>query len=247
MKNNNSKIPIIIIILAILLMLTGLIPLVLNYNNSGKTNTKKAEIKYNGIFENNNKRIVTIKNNNKIIYLIRASGIVKEGQQEIKDNKINVKVNEDDLVLEYTSDGIKVTGESDVLTKGLYKYTKEYTQENYYEERFGDEKLMNDPLAGVYESDTNQIQIMIIHEKKINLCFNHQDERVEYELVKSNENEYSYDFDGVEIILQVNENNSIELKFTNPYMENANYSGIYYKTQEFTFDILVDNYLSNKN
>lgn len=183
-----SKLSIVFLIAAIVLIATSIVMLSgkQNGNKKGKDEEENNKITYNAVFELDENNSITSfkKNKTDIVIKINTKATRATFNTTIEDNKIVVTFGEEEVKLEYTEEGLKVS-ENNVFESGLYKKAKDYIIEEFYSDSFGNIEYVESNLNYVYRNGDNTIYLYEKEADVIRLTCKYKDRLLDLELTKN--------------------------------------------------------------
>ena len=188
-----SKLSIVFLIAAIVLIATSLIMLFGKQNGNEKGKEKEdGSITYNAIFKlDDSNSITSYKRNEKdIVVKLDTEATNATFNVTLEDNKASIFVGESTIELEYTTEGI-IVSKNAVFKSGLYKKSKEYTKEDFYSENIGNIDYVKSNLNYVYKNGDNTIYLYEKEENTVRLMCTFKDNYYDLVLTKEGENYYS--------------------------------------------------------
>ena len=176
--------------IAVVLIIIGTV-LILNNTKKGNENEDKNII-YNAVFElDENNRITSFKKNDKeVVVRIITKGSKATFSTELVDNKLTITIDNSNMVLEYTKDGI-VVGNNKLIKEGIYKKAADYTKEEFYSDSFGSLDYVESDLNYIYRNGDSVIYLYEKGSNTIRAICNTDGKRIDLELNKSEDNTYT--------------------------------------------------------
>lgn len=180
-KNENIKYSLIVVSISLFLtfIIYLIIPKIFNNENSHENNNETVtennnteiindnKIK-NGIYQLNDTTIKIYINNNILYYMIKNKekchqiNITEQcafSKIYIFNDKNKITSLDNEITIENGNNEIIVTSNSEKLSSGTYKKTKNYTKEEFKKDVVGETKYLNTNINGVFKKDKIEIEI----------------------------------------------------------------------------------------
>ncbi len=168
--------------------LFGLLALILVIGTTGCGD--KGEINYQGVYELGETKIKTYLKDDNIYYNVENDTLDTTGSSEIKENIFKPDSLSEDATITFKNNKISVKTSNEYLESGDYKYTKPYTNEEFYNDFYGDKKYLDSEINGVYIKDDIKIYVYQKNEEAIRIFFELNDATSDFEINLDEEGNY---------------------------------------------------------
>ena len=157
-----------------------------NDNKDSKDSRDNESIIYNGVYEKDGITIKIFKTDGidigslqRDFYvkfdIILKDGIISSYFDNINNNTGKASIIDDEYTIVFSNNQLELTAndvalkENSSLKNGVYKKTKDYTIEDYYNDNIGDIKYLNSKYNGKYNFNGNEMFIYQTSEDEVNL------------------------------------------------------------------------------
>ena len=192
-KKNGSGNRIIkwILLVGVFLIVFGIVLQLISKNN--QSIDKQATAKdFVGIYKNNKgKAYLYTRDGKEVTITIELNNYLFMNQEEVKDGKISMKTIEDKTTITLSKDKKTIYVKSDFkeMNNTSFKREKDYTKEEFYQNNYGDLKLLDNKYNGIYklenkeirmyQKDKNSIRVLIEENtSSMDIVFNKKEENV---------------------------------------------------------------------
>lgn len=241
-KKNRSRNNIVkwILLVGLLLIVFGIVLQLLPINNQSINNQATAK-DFAGIYKNSKgKAYLYTKDGKEVIVTIELSNYSFMNQEEVKDGKLSMKTIEDKTTITLSKDKktIFIVSDFKEINNTSFKKEKDYTKEDFYQNNYGDLKLLDNKYNGIFKLDNKEIRIYQKDEETIRALIeeNNSSMDIEFKIMKENTLEGEVLEDKYIINL---EDDSIIFNTVNG---DNNFDGTYEKVGKQTIDDILNSY-----
>ena len=157
-----------------------------------KKKTEKSKIEYTAVYKLGKNTIKTYKMGDTIYYKAESSEINNTGNSELKKNTIKLDYVSEGSTLTFKNGSVLIKSNAN-LESGTYKKTGKYTNEELFNDFYGDKTYLTSEINGVYEKDDIKIYVYQKNGNVIRIFFDFSGEN-DLELSKNDDGNYYLEF-----------------------------------------------------
>lgn len=206
----------------------------------------KGEIRYNGIYELDNAKIKTYLKDDIIYYAVKNETIENNGSNDLNKKKNIIKIDalSDDAKLTFKNDKVVIKTSNEYFKSGDYEYSKPYSNEEFYNDFYGDKKYANSEINGVYVNGDVKVYVYQKRDKTIRLFYakdyKTKEGACDFEIDLDENGVYHLDF--FESVLDITfEDNTMTIYAETEDEDLAILDGTYKKDSDLKLDDIIKN------